>query len=324
MTIKNWQPPSEINNFRLYLPIIHPDNPESISSHHEIYLDVDAQFEKLWNTQPPHIDYLFESLCQLIRYLMPLIKQEQHTVNVYQKEAAFDLVTEMDQGIEYLIRHWIKKHFPDHKIIGEEFGQDIVTPNDFYWFLDPIDGTSNYAKGTDSYCLNLVCLHQGKPFLTIVAFPAINKIYSLNIKSNENISIPEQQICSEFYSERKQEDVFFDLINKKLQRSRLKNNALGYSLTEMFLGKCDVFYKANVKLWDVMAPAALLYFQQDHYWDIELMTYSGDIISPFSNKPSFIDYLNTRHADNCRVGLFSVTAKSDQRSKHIIREIVYA
>ena len=58
----------------------------------------------------------------------------------------FDPVTKADRAFEKFIRSKIKKKFPTHEIIGEEFGQK-KTKSDFTWVIDPIDGTRSFIVG---------------------------------------------------------------------------------------------------------------------------------------------------------------------------------
>ena len=288
----------------------------------DLYYDFPVEFLTLFNKAPHDESQMYAPLKQLITYLCDFIHAGQKKVAIQQKDEAFDLVTEMDQGIEYVLRYWIKKHFPTHKIIGEEFGQDHLDSKDYVWYIDPIDGTSNYAAGKATYCLNITCIYNGSPYLTFIGIPAEHYVYASHARQNKSIEIVKPALCSEFYSARVQDQVYFDKINSILKKDVFRTMALGYSLCKLYDGHCDVFYKANVKLWDVMAPAALLYFDQYDYWDIELQTYDGSIISPFSNNSEFLTYLNQRHKDNQRVGLFTVTKKTDSKSKQIIRECI--
>ena len=145
---------------------------------------------------------------------------------------------------------------------------------------------------------------------------------STNSESITDIN-PKKRICSEFYSARHREVAYFEKINTIIQYERLKTNALGYSLTQMYLGDCSIFYKANVKFWDIIAPLCLLSLTQGHFWDIELITYDNICISPFSNDSSFINYLNKQHQQDCRVGLLTVTPKHQPEFKSIIKDCVY-
>ena len=65
------------------------------------------------------------------------------------KGKGYDPVTSADKAFEKFIRNEIKKKFPDHQIIGEEFGHK-KTKSDFVWVLDPIDGTRSFVIGKHS------------------------------------------------------------------------------------------------------------------------------------------------------------------------------
>ena len=58
----------------------------------------------------------------------------------------YDPVTTSDKAFEKFIRSKIKKKFPSHQIIGEEYGFKKTT-SDFTWVIDPIDGTRSYVIG---------------------------------------------------------------------------------------------------------------------------------------------------------------------------------
>jgi len=61
-------------------------------------------------------------------------------------KGVFDPVTEADRAAELVIRREIREHFPDHGILGEEFGGDRQDA-EFVWVVDPIDGTRSFLCG---------------------------------------------------------------------------------------------------------------------------------------------------------------------------------
>ena len=71
------------------------------------------------------------------------------------KSATTDLVTETDQRCETIITHHITKHYPNHKIIGEETSgsSEYVLTNDPTWTIDPIDGTTNFVHSLQLSCI---------------------------------------------------------------------------------------------------------------------------------------------------------------------------
>ena len=98
----------------------------------------------------------------------------------------FDPVTKADRAFEKFIRSKIKKKFPTHEIIGEEFGQK-KTKSDFTWVIDPIDGTRSFIVGNPTWS-NLIGLnYKGNPVLGLANFPKLNKYYFNTSKSNSYV-----------------------------------------------------------------------------------------------------------------------------------------
>ena len=98
------------------------------------------------------------------------------------KGRGYDPVTTSDKAFEKFIRSKISKRFPDHQIIGEEYGHKN-TKSEFSWVIDPIDGTRSYVVGNPSWS-NLISLnYKGEPILGLANFPKMKKYY-LNINKN--------------------------------------------------------------------------------------------------------------------------------------------
>ena len=77
-------------------------------------------------------------------------------------EATFDPVTEADRASEAVMRQLIKRTFPSHGIIGEEYG-DERTDAEFVWVLDPIDGTRAFISGLPLWGTLIGLTRLGKP-----------------------------------------------------------------------------------------------------------------------------------------------------------------
>ncbi|WP_234571944.1 histidinol-phosphatase [Rhodohalobacter sp. 614A] len=105
------------------------------------------------------------------------------TLNYFKK--SFDLefksddtpVTNADRNAEKIIREMIHKHFPDHGIIGEEFGRENEN-SDVVWVLDPIDGTQSFIHGIPFYTTLIGILIKGRPEVGIIYAPALDEIAS--------------------------------------------------------------------------------------------------------------------------------------------------
>jgi len=84
-------------------------------------------------------------------------------------------VTEADRNAEALMRDLIRKAYPDHGILGEEFGQEN-TSAEFVWVLDPIDGTISFLRGCPLFGTLIGLLHGGTPLLGAIHQPLLNQL----------------------------------------------------------------------------------------------------------------------------------------------------
>ena len=178
------------------------------------------------------------------------------------KDKGYDPVTTSDKAFEKFIRLKIKKKFPNHQIIGEEFGHKKST-SDYTWVIDPIDGTRSFVIGNPTWS-NLISLNfKGNPVLGLANFPVLNKYYlNLNNKSSfvfENgkkrkISVSKNIIFSQI----KVSGAFHGSISLKQQMKIPKvlklmqfptADALSYA--HLCEGKIDVVFQATNKIWDI-------------------------------------------------------------------------
>ncbi len=72
-----------------------------------------------------------------------------------------DLVTEADRASEKLIRERLRVAFPGHGIYGEEGTREGLDA-EFRWYVDPLDGTTNFAHGFPIFCVVLGCERRGR------------------------------------------------------------------------------------------------------------------------------------------------------------------
>ena len=178
------------------------------------------------------------------------------------KGKGYDPVTTADKAFEKFIRKEINKKFPNHQVIGEEFGHQ-KSRSDFTWVLDPIDGTRSFVIGNPSWS-NLVSLnYKGEPIIGLANFPILNKYYlntsnkdayvienkkKRKIKVNKKISFSNLKVSGAFHGGLtvKQEQ----RIPKILKLMQFPcTDALSYS--HLAEGKIDVVIQATNKIWDI-------------------------------------------------------------------------
>lgn len=84
-------------------------------------------------------------------------------------------VTIADKNAEEILRKKISRDFPDHGIIGEEFGSENETA-EWTWTIDPIDGTRSFIRGLPLFSSLLALLYRGTPVLGLISLPALGEI----------------------------------------------------------------------------------------------------------------------------------------------------
>ncbi|RAK58898.1 histidinol-phosphatase [Phenylobacterium hankyongense] len=88
----------------------------------------------------------------------------------------FDPVTEADKGAERAIRQLIAERYPEHGVIGEEYGEDRPDA-EWVWVLDPVDGTRAFIAGLPLWCTLIGLRHEGRPVLGSIGQSYLGELY---------------------------------------------------------------------------------------------------------------------------------------------------
>jgi histidinol phosphatase-like enzyme (inositol monophosphatase family) len=99
----------------------------------------------------------------------------------------FDPVTEADKGAERAIRAALAARYPDHGVIGEEYGEDRPD-SEFVWVLDPIDGTRAFIAGLPLWCTLIGLRFQGRPVLGSIGQSYLGELYIGDARGSRLIS----------------------------------------------------------------------------------------------------------------------------------------
>lgn len=99
--------------------------------------------------------------------------------DVREKDGPADIVTDTDERVERHVREVLRAAFPDHGVVGEEYGVSDGAPGAPHWVVDPVDGTTNFAHGIGwcSFSLGLAAA-DGTPLLGVVADPWRGETFS--------------------------------------------------------------------------------------------------------------------------------------------------
>ena len=178
------------------------------------------------------------------------------------KGKGYDPVTTSDRAFEKFIRAKIKKKFPSHQVIGEEYGS-TSSKSDYTWVIDPIDGTRSYVIGNPTWS-NLISLNfKGIPILGLANFPVLKKYYlnysdkvayvifqgkKKKLSVNKKATFKNVKVSAAFHG-------WLSLNKQKKIPKILKlmqfpcSDALSYS--HLAEGRVDIVIQCSNKIWDI-------------------------------------------------------------------------
>jgi histidinol phosphatase-like enzyme (inositol monophosphatase family) len=119
--------------------------------------------------------FLIELNSAAAQVILPLFRGA-HGLENKLGPGGFDPVTEADKGAERAIRQLISERYPDHGVIGEEYGEDRPDA-EFVWVLDPVDGTRAFIAGLPLWCVLIGLRFQGTPVLGSISQPFLGELY---------------------------------------------------------------------------------------------------------------------------------------------------
>lgn len=188
---------------------------------------------------------------------------QEHTVHY---KGTIDLVTEADHASEAFLVGEIKSAFPGGHILAEESGT-IQGSNDDLWYIDPLDGTVNYAHHIPIFCVSIGFASNGRLTLGVVYDPMRDELFSaekgkgafLNGKriSVSNTSELERSLLvTGFPYDTWDTDLdnfkYFERLAKKTQGVRRLGSA-ALDVCYVGAGRFDGFWEYKLKPWDVAA-----------------------------------------------------------------------
>jgi myo-inositol-1(or 4)-monophosphatase len=110
-----------------------------------------------------------------------LLQYSTEQISRETKSSTIDIVTEADRSAEAYINRELERLYPAHHIVGEEEGDRGAAASEagFVWYVDPLDGTTNYANHIPHYCVSLGLTDtQRRPLVGVVYEPTRDELYS--------------------------------------------------------------------------------------------------------------------------------------------------
>jgi len=202
------------------------------------------------------IDGIIKVLDELSKFQM---KKFGHVTIDY--KAANELVTEADTESEKMLEEFVTKNYPGHGFIGEEISR-VKSGTDYYWIVDPIDGTSNFVNRLIIWGPSIGIYHKGMPIMGFISLPVLNRLYYA-IKGGGAYCNGERIKSSSVQNYDKNKFVglsshFFEKYVLRLPcKVRMQGSACS-NIAFLAQGSYVAFYSDEVKFWDVSAGIIII------------------------------------------------------------------
>ena len=201
--------------------------------------------------------------------ILPLFRAD-HGLQNKAGPGAFDPVTEADKGAERAIRRLIETRFPEHGVIGEEYGEDRPGA-EFVWVLDPVDGTRAFIAGLPVWTTLIGLRHQGEPVLGSIGQPYTGELFighaggsrlmsrggerALKVRPCPNLSEAVIATTDPAIFAGAERDAWRQL-RQGVRLARLGCDAYAYAMVAM--GTMDMVVEAGLKSWDIESAVPLI------------------------------------------------------------------
>ena len=201
----------------------------------------------------------------------------QHLKVEYKGDA--DLVTAADRASEVLIRERIQQQFPGHDVLGEEQGLNDQG-SDYRWYVDPLDGTTNFAHGYPVFCVSMALERrspgergdgQGVRIAGVVYDPTRDELFSAEQRKGAQLNgekihvsqiakLNESLVATGFPSHKRHKNPnihFYHQITLRTHGVRRAGSA-ALDLCCVASGRFDGFWEFNLNPWDTAAGVLIV------------------------------------------------------------------
>lgn len=211
-----------------------------------------------------------ETAIDIAREAGALLAQHFNRGISFDLKGEYDLVTEADRASEKLVVERLKNHFPSHSVLGEEGGMRD-NASEFCWYVDPLDGTTNFAHSYPAFNVTLGLERAGELIAGVIFDPIRQEMFAaelgggafLNgrrIHVSKAASLEVSLLATGFPSRKRHQSVnvhFFhqaSMVTHGLRRSGSAAIDLAYTAC----GRLEGFWEFGLNPWDIAAGLLLV------------------------------------------------------------------
>ena len=188
----------------------------------------------------------------------------------YELKGEHDLVTEADRASERLVVERLRSHFPSHSIVAEEGGNHTGS-SEYCWYVDPLDGTTNFAHGFPMYNVTMALEQSGELIAGVVFDPEHNEMFTAERGSGAYLNnrrtrvskvnqIENTLVATGFPSKKRHQDVnvhfYYQLA--MLTHGVRRAGSAALDLAYVASGRLDGFWEFGLNPWDMAAGILLI------------------------------------------------------------------
>ena len=188
----------------------------------------------------------------------------------FEMKGDFDLVTEADKASEKLIIERLKRSFPEHGIVAEE-GGGHESSSDYRWYVDPLDGTTNFAHSYPVWNVTLALEKAGELVAGVVFDPTRNELFTCERGAGSFLNgrriavstvgrVADSLLCTGFPNHNRATNPnihFFHELAMTAHGVRRSGSA-AVDLAHVACGRLDGFWEIGLSPWDMAAGILLV------------------------------------------------------------------
>jgi len=188
----------------------------------------------------------------------------------FELKGDFDLVTEADRASERLVVERLRSHFPSHSIVAEE-GGGHEGKSGYRWYVDPLDGTTNFAHGYPIYNVTMGLEQDGEMLVGVIFDPSRQEMFSaergagayLNnrrIRVSASKRLAESLVSTGFPSRKRHLNVNIHFYHQMAMATHgvRRGGSAAIDLAYVACGRLDAFWEFGLNPWDMAAGTLLV------------------------------------------------------------------
>ncbi len=183
----------------------------------------------------------------------------------FELKADYDLVTAADRASEQLIVERLRSHFPTHAIMAEEGGAHAGSSN-FKWYVDPLDGTTNFAHGYPVFNVTIALEQGGELVAGVIYDPARPELFAAECGggaylNNRRIRVSAVERLNDaltstgFPSRKRHQNINIHFYHQLAMATHgvRRGGAAALDFAYVACGRLDAFWEFGLNPWDMAA-----------------------------------------------------------------------